>query len=399
MKCPTCSADHPDSTKFCSACGQPLSHPPVQIRVSRLALASMALALICLVPSIFFSILMNYIRLFPSYIESSLLFCFLVGPLLAILFGSVGLSNMSGTGGTLTGKGYAATGITVACITIVMGIILPAFSRMRQLAFLSTCGSSLSGIGKAMLIYSNDYEDELPKAGGRANSWVKVLPGGWEAVNRNDAFNIRNNKGQVTVTSSLYLLVKYADVTPRQFICTNNTDVTEFMLSSVKQPLPQNFQFSDAWDFGPYVDDANNPSSHCSYSYHWPFDEYALTMASDSSMVIAADRNPWMPPARPQEKYAWENFKPDNEYWKGITATAKMGNTQNHGLDGQNVLYVDSHIRFEQRSFCGVNNDNIYTPSESEDPTQKSTKGLRPVRFDMSPTNKPKSKLDSYLVQ
>lgn len=33
-------------------------------------------------------------------------------------------------------------------------------------------GTSLSGIGKAMMIYANDYEDELPRAGGRNSTWT-----------------------------------------------------------------------------------------------------------------------------------------------------------------------------------------------------------------------------------
>ena len=63
------------------------------------------------------------------------------------------------------------------------------------------------------------------------------------------------------------------------------------------------------------------------------------------------------------------------------------------------MKFLDSHVQFEKRSFCGVNDDNIYTPAESTDPNQNSSKGLRPVRFDMSNENQPKSKTDSYLVQ
>ncbi len=61
--------------------------------------------------------------------------------------------------------------VVIAIIALLMGILMPALARVRQIAFRLVCGTNLSGIGKAMLIYSNDYEDELPRAGGRNATW------------------------------------------------------------------------------------------------------------------------------------------------------------------------------------------------------------------------------------
>ena len=38
-----------------------------------------------------------------------------------------------------------------------------------------------------------------------------------------------------------------------------------------------------------------------------------------------------------------------------------MGNAVTHQEDGQNVLFMDGSLRFEDKPFCGVNEDNIYT--------------------------------------
>jgi len=65
--------------------------------------------------------------------------------------------------------------VVIAIIALLMGILMPALARVRQLAFRMTCGTNLSGIGKAMLIYANDYEDELPRAGGRNSEWGNVV--------------------------------------------------------------------------------------------------------------------------------------------------------------------------------------------------------------------------------
>ena len=78
--------------------------------------------------------------------------------------------------------------VVIAIIALLMGILMPALARVRQIAFRMTCGTNLSGIGKAMLIYANDYEDELPRAGGRNTAWGgRVM---WDAPDRFAAFGL-----------------------------------------------------------------------------------------------------------------------------------------------------------------------------------------------------------------
>ncbi|MBN2591568.1 MAG: hypothetical protein JXA96_17005 [Sedimentisphaerales bacterium] len=50
----------------------------------------------------------------------------------------------------------------VAGAALGVGILMPALVRTRQIAFRMVTGTNLSGIGKSMLIYANDYYDEFP---------------------------------------------------------------------------------------------------------------------------------------------------------------------------------------------------------------------------------------------
>ena len=50
--------------------------------------------------------------------------------------------------------------VVIAIIALLMGILMPALTRVRQIAFRLICGTNLSGIGKAMMVYANDYDDE-----------------------------------------------------------------------------------------------------------------------------------------------------------------------------------------------------------------------------------------------
>ncbi len=384
--CPTCRAEYADDATSCTACGQPFDSPPIEIRTSGLAISSVLLA--TLVPLLCF-----FLTQLP-WVGVLLAGFGMIAPALAMVLGIASLVQIWTSGGKLNGTGYASLGIFIPLL--VMGIpCLLAILHLRQsgLAFRMTCGTNLSRIGKAMLIYAHEYDGKLPQAGGENNLWAQSLPA-WYVYDRQKAYGLDSSttQGRVTPQSSLYLLVKYAEVTPHQFNCRANQDVSIFRLSDIRTLQNKDATLIDLWDFGPH------PQEYCSYTYHWPFDDYALTTDRDPALAIAADRNPWLINTEPEQN-TWDSFLPDNESYQGRTKDARMGNSPSHHSDGQNVLFLDSHVAFEKRSFCGVNDDNIYTPAGNADPNATSSKGLRPVRFDMSPSNRPKSKRDSYLVQ
>jgi hypothetical protein len=242
------------------------------------------------------------------------------------------------------------------------------------------CGTNLSGIGKAMLIYSNDYDDELPRSGGRASTWAAALPA-WNATNRFQAYGLATDGsgGRATISSCFYLLVKYAEVTPKSFICKGDSGTNEFKPADAGAG---DRELIDLWDFGP------EPSKKCSYSYHKPFGLYALTTASEPGLAVAADRNPWIasPAGAAKTAAQFTQFIPT-----GGRDIIKLGNAIQHQEDGQNVLFLDNHVNFEKNAFCGINDDNIYTSwgSAAADPR----KGIIPTA-----TIEPMDRTDSLLV-
>jgi prepilin-type N-terminal cleavage/methylation domain-containing protein len=277
--------------------------------------------------------------------------------------------------------------VVIAIIALLMGILMPALARVRQLAFRMTCGTNLSGIGKAMLLYSNDYQDELPRAGGRTSQWGQVPL--WDSANRYQAYGLAadGSGGTATVSSCFYLLVKYTEVTPKSFVCKGDAGTTEFKLSDMQTAVAANFELIDAWDFGPMAE----AYKHCSYSYHMPFGLYALTVSSEPGFAVAADRNPFLKsPAADAKTLA--AFKPDLDAFKGTQDQAKEGNAIAHQLDGQNVMYLDTHVSFEKRAYCSIEDDNIYLISQ--DPTKGSPLGIIPVPGAATPANRK----DSVLV-
>ncbi len=258
--------------------------------------------------------------------------------------------------------------VVIAIIALLMGILMPALSRVRQIAFRMVCGTNLSGIGKAMLIYANDYDDELPRAGGRDTDWGGTVT--WDAEDRFTAYSLSTDGtgGTATVSSSFYLLVKYAEVTPKSFICKGDAGTTEFKLVDYQNRNSECEELIDAWDFGGSGRSAGDPATtHCSYAYHHPYSQYSLTTSSEPGLAVAADRNPWIEsPAAEAKPFRGSTtdggpFTPDMNPYNGTQDQARYGNANAHQEDGQNVLFLDSHVNFEKRAYCGVEDDNIYT--------------------------------------
>jgi hypothetical protein len=238
--------------------------------------------------------------------------------------------------------------VVVFVCLFVLAVIGPAMQMSQFEEYRIQCAMNLSNIGKAMLIYANDYEDEFPRSGGRNSIWAPTIPS-WNAYNRFMAYGLSadGSGGQASISSCFYLLVKYAEVTPRTFVCPGDVGTTEFRLADVDAGFSR---LIDLWDFGP------EPSRHCSYAYHMPFGLYALTTSSDPAMAVAADRNPWMDSPAAAAKNFPGGFHPD-----GGSEAVKYGNAIAHEEEGQNVLFLDLHVGFEERSFCGIHDDNNYT--------------------------------------
>ncbi len=327
MLCLKCGKENPDDAQICQSCSALLTQAPVTaerpiVKTSGLAIAALVLGIL------------------------SLFTCGITA-IPAVILGIIALVQIGKSGGRVIGKGFAVVGIVVPMVVflLIIGLIIPAMNRPRQIAPRVVCGTNLLGIGKAMLIYANDYEDELPQAGYPGSTWVAGLPG-WKGPTRLQAYG--RPPGQVTVSSSLYLLVKYVEVGPKQFVCKYDSGTTEFKPAEYGV---RDKDLIDLWDFGP------NPSKHCSYSYHAAYNSpFALNVASSQpGMAIAADRNPWIdtPAAKARD---FSLFK-----WDGNTQQQKAGNAITYKGEGQNVLFLDSHVSFEKFPFCGVMDDNIYT--------------------------------------
>ena len=290
--------------------------------------------------------------------------------------------------------------VVIAVIAVLMGLLIPALSRSRHMAYRITCGSNLAGIGKATMVYAHENGGKLPKAGARSNRWAAGIAD-WQAPNRKAAYGLAGGEAEngVSVTSSLYLLVKFTDVTPKQFVCKGDVDVREFKLADATDAKPD-LELTQAWDFGPVVDDQENPASYVSYAYHAPFGRHALSTHREPTLAVAGDLNPWLMEGRETvEGRTWMDFIPDegakHASENGTDRSAQVGNSELHRGRGSNIVFLDTHVSFAKRSWVGTDNDNVYTFATGE---KEDHRGLLPFLYDYRDTFL-KNNQDSCLVQ
>ncbi|UCG48915.1 MAG: DUF4190 domain-containing protein [Phycisphaerales bacterium] len=299
-------------------------------------------------------------------------YAFLCTAVPAVILGIIAWARIAGSGGRFAGLGFAVGGLATPIGTLLLYLAL--YVGSHSISYRMVCATNLSGICRAMEIYANDYDDLLPRAGGPDSSWTGRVAD-WKAPDRFRAYGLKpdGSGGQASITSSLYLLVRYVEVPPKAFICKCDSGASEFK-SSYEAP---GAEAAELWDFGP------SPAEHVSYSYHMPYSPYALTPSSDPGMAVAADRNPWQrsPAAKARDFRA---FDPN-----GTRAQVKAGNAMAHKSEGQNVLFLDGSFAFEKTPACGVGGDNIYTSWSGTD----IRRGTPPKLGDQ-----PKDRLDSFLV-
>lgn len=289
--------------------------------------------------------------------------------------------------------------VVIAIIALLMGILMPALARVRMIAYRMVCGSNLSGIGKAILLYAGDSQETYPMPGWTSlpviYAYQKQQLNEWDGKNgdpQSTVFGgtaaVTGSGGAATIGSLFYMLVRYQDVTTKQFNCKGDSGSDIFKLTSITGTAATTVtDLTKVYDFG------NKPGKYCSYAYNFPFSRdsktpttgFVIATSSAPGTPIAADRNPGL------DKNASTYIKGGDNggavqvsssqvddspctYWvqNNCQYVDKdfLYNSYPHQREGQNVLYNDGHTKFEATANVGINSDNIYQRWDTTDWSQ-----------------------------
>ena len=250
--------------------------------------------------------------------------------------------------------------VVIGIIALLISILLPSLNRAREQANRVKCASNLRQIGQGIQMYANENKGNFPRTYFQnPASKVVTTTAGHDSP---DSF-VATGAGKVTennVCASFFLLLKTQDLTSEVFICPSSQGERDtYRINNVSKTAQDCSNFTDI-------------PTNLTYSYIVPFPSttamdagFKLNYTLTSDFAIAADINPGTIGGTPSDNVT-----------KVQPASSRKdmadGNTNNHNGDGQNVLYADGHVEFQNTPFCGMQRtgtgaaaqgfrDNIYT--------------------------------------
>ena len=268
--------------------------------------------------------------------------------------------------------------VVIGIIALLISILLPSLNRARETANRIKCASNLRQIGQAILLYSNDNKGNYPRTywsmalastgGNGCVTWATGSNGNVSSASI-DPF-VSSSNGTLSpndVTAAMFLLLRIEEITSEVFTCPSSN--------------------ATKWDYGGSTNTAQNwvnwsggtsgILTYISYSYENPYPSsnavgggWKLNSSITAEYAVASDINPG--------DSSVFNVGGSNDYVCNVTTASsakqmKQGNSNNHGEDGQNVLYGDGHVEFTQNPFCGVQRDNIYTANAAANQSAAAT--------------------------
>jgi len=268
--------------------------------------------------------------------------------------------------GTRKTKGFTLVEllVVIGIIALLISILLPSLNRAREQANRVKCASNLRQIGQGLQMYANENKGNFPRTYFKVGAGLTLDNTGYKDPNSFDpkgtgAGAVKDNN----VPASFFLLLKTQDLTSEVFICPSS------------QGERDTFENKTSQDRSNFTGQNGNVTPNLTYSYIAPFPSQAamdagfkLNYTLTSDFAIAADMNPGNQGGNPQDNVSKVNPKSSRK-------DMADGNSNNHNGDGQNVLYADGHVEFQNTPFCGMQRgttttngwrDNVFTANAKD---------------------------------
>jgi prepilin-type N-terminal cleavage/methylation domain-containing protein/prepilin-type processing-associated H-X9-DG protein len=242
--------------------------------------------------------------------------------------------------------------VVIAIIGLLLSILMPALSRVREMAKRTICTSNVKQIGTAIASYAADYDDLLPFYGG----WDPAYKGAFSGKAKDEGHPYavyRADKdpwiGPPLVAMKLACLAEGGYSSDgKVFYCPSNKD-PQFMYQSYVKPLAPNT--SSKWGTLPQAYNVGkNQWVRVGYAYY-PIDKAIRNVPPFTGMTREQGR--WFPTVTARKLGRVTRNAPylTDVIWSKEDITHRAGSKKVNGKTvlnkaGVNALFADGHTYF-----------------------------------------------------
>jgi prepilin-type processing-associated H-X9-DG protein len=208
--------------------------------------------------------------------------------------------------------------VVILIIIVLIAILLPAIHTGHGRSRIVRCASNLRQIGVAIMLYQRDNRGAFPRT--RTSAGPERVPTWGTGAAATQPF-APDGPAENDVTAPLFLLLRTQKLPPLVFVCpASNQAVDPFAGDGTQPPLTRS-NFTDV-------------KKNLSYSYQNPYPNNSVLASMmgigfkgsfGADYAVVADKNPG----------------------------AAGGNSLNHDLRGQNVLFGDGHASWQLTPLAG----------------------------------------------
>jgi prepilin-type N-terminal cleavage/methylation domain-containing protein/prepilin-type processing-associated H-X9-DG protein len=238
--------------------------------------------------------------------------------------------------------------VVIGIIALLIAILLPALNKARETANRAKCSANLRQIGQAMLLYCSDNQGMYPCTQYTTGTAVNATM--VQGVGGSNPFTVTGAGVVNNVPMAYFLLMRTEKLTSAVFVCPSSSNTPDtFTIAAPNTALSQT-NFTNAINLSYSFQNPYANQTGITNGFGW------LQGNFDANFAFGADLNPGG---------QYKNVTNGISLLKLTTASSPLqlrsGNSLNHNQDGQNVLFADGHVEFDNTCFVGNVGDNIYT--------------------------------------